>query len=51
MQTKRGEGNERRRTNLLQELLDHNKNFWEKKIRKGQEQGAAMFGATAPVLP
>jgi hypothetical protein len=31
-------------------FICHNKNFWEKKNQKKQEQGAAMFGAAAPVL-
>jgi hypothetical protein len=49
MQTKSGEGNERR-TNLAR-IVRSQQEFLGEKIRKRQEQGAAMFGAAAPVLP
>jgi hypothetical protein len=50
MQTKIGEGNERRgRTNLAR-IVRSQQEFLGEKIRKRQEQGATMFAVTAPVL-
>jgi hypothetical protein len=48
MQTKSGEGNERR-TNLAR-IVRSQQEFLGEKIRKRQEQCTTMFGAAAPVL-
>jgi hypothetical protein len=50
MQRKRGERNERTRTNLAR-IVRSQQDFLGEKNRKKQEQGTAMFGAATPVLP